>query len=291
MWGWRRLSLALLAAVLLSPAALNAAGDAKKGAYIYHLAGCADCHTDVKNKGQPLAGGRAMKTPFGTFYTPNITSDKKTGIGNWNEAQFVAALKQGLAPDGSPYFPSFPYPSYTKMTAADAADLWAYLKTVPAVDSSNKEHDLNWPFSWRFLVWFWRWLFFEDGPDPPAPEKDQPWQRGRYLVNALSHCGECHTPRNFLGGVKQDMYLAGWTEGPGGLVPNITPDSDTGIGGWSADDLGTLLSMGMLPDGDFAGGEMAEVVENTGKLSADDLSAMVAYLRNIKPIQNRIGRN
>ncbi len=275
--------LLLLSAGLTAPAA---AADAKNGAYIFKAAGCADCHTDRKNKGKPLAGGRALKTPFGTFYAPNITPDKKTGIGGWTEAQFVKALRQGIGPDGSPYFPAFPYTSYTRITKADAADLWAYLSHRPAVARKNQPHDLNFPFAWRFLVWFWRWLFFDEGALPAAPGKDAAWQRGRYLALALTHCGECHTPRNFLGGMQAGMALAGSSDLLSGVVPNITPDKATGIGKWSVEDYDSVLTLGMLPDGDFVEDEMAEVAENTDALRPADRTALILYLKSVPAVRN-----
>ena len=273
----------LLWAALSGPAH---GADAKRGGYVFKAAGCADCHTDRKHKGKPLAGGRALKTPFGTFYAPNITPDEKTGIGGWTEAQFVKALRRGIGPDGSPYFPAFPYGSYSRMTKADAADLWAYLSRRPAVKRKNKAHDLNFPFGWRFLVWFWRWLYFDDGALPAAAEQSAAWRRGRYLAVALGHCGECHTPRNFLGGLKADMALAGNGALLSGVVPNITPDKATGIGKWSADDYDSVLTLGMLPDGDFVEDEMAEVAENTNALRPEDRAALILYLRSVPAVRN-----
>ena len=263
-----------------------------RGKYIFEAAGCAACHTDTANGGALLAGGRKLDTPFGTFYSPNITPHADHGIGTWTDDQFHDALRHGVAPDGNHYFPVFPYPSYTGMTDADIRDLKAYIFTLPPAPRPNKEHEVSPPFGWRFLMTFWKWLFFDPGPLVPDPAIEARLNRGAYLVRAMGHCGECHTPRNMFGALDQEMSFAGTSQGPGGgVVPNITPDRETGIGSWSADDLDTLFTLGMTPDGDFVGGEMGEVVENTtSRLTPDDRDAMIAYLRSLSPISNRVGR-
>ncbi len=272
--------------LIVSPAL----ADSERGAYIMALAGCADCHTDIKNKGKPLAGGRALKTPFGVFYAPNITTDAQTGIGKWTKAQFIGALRHGRRPDGSPYYPVFPYPSYTRMTLQDMGDLWDHMQTLPSSERANTPHDLKFLFRWRFVVWFWRWLYFDPGEQEPVDANGQLWNRGRYIANALSHCEECHTPRNFLGGLDHDKKMAGALDGPVGLVPNITPDKKTGIGDWSESDLDSFFSMGMLPDGDFAGAEMAEVTDNTSKLIPADMQALILYLRSLPSVKNDLSK-
>ena len=262
-----------------------------RGKYVFGIAGCAACHTDEANKGPLLAGGRELKTPFGVFYSPNITPDPQTGIGTWSEADFVRALHEGRGPDGSHFFPVFPYTSYTRMTESDMRDLKAYIFSLPPVVRENRPHDVSPPFGWRFLMTFWKWMFFEPGAFEPNPDRDADWNRGAYLANALGHCGECHTPRNALGAVETDMAFAGTNEGPeGGSVPNITPDPETGIGGWSESDLDTFFTLGMTPDGDFAGSGMAEVITNgTSKLTAEDRAALIGYLKALPPIGNKIG--
>lgn len=271
-----------------------AEGDAKRGAYIYTAAGCQGCHTapaDAKKKVY-LAGGRGLKTPFGTYYSPNITPDKETGIGKWSEADFKRALRDGKRPDGANYFPVFPYPAYTKMTDGDIADLWAHMKSLAPVKRANREHEVGFPFSLRLAVGVWRIMHFKSGPMAPDPSRSEGWNRGAYLSEALSHCGECHTSRDMLGGLKLDMHMAGAIDGPGGEpVPNITPDKETGIGNWSTDDYESLLSLGMLPDGDFIGGEMTEVYENISKLTSDDLKAMIEYLMALPPIRNKVSKH
>lgn len=282
--------LALMTWLALSGPATAASGDAARGKYLFAAAGCQGCHTDVKNKGKPLAGGREMKTPFGTYFSPNITPDKETGIGNWSDADFIRALRDGVSPDGSHYFPVFPYPSYTGMTDRDMLDVKAYIFTTPTVRKTNTQHRTLPPFGTRFLIGPWKALYFDPGPYKPDPAKSKEWNRGNYLVNALGHCGECHTPRNAMGAMNSDMALAGTSDGPeGGLIPNITPDKETGIGKWPEVDLKSLLDSGMLPDGDFVGSDMGEVVDRaTSKLTKADLKAMITYLRAVPPIHNTI---
>jgi mono/diheme cytochrome c family protein len=282
-------SLAVLLVALLVMSAAAQTGDARRGEYLFQAGGCGGCHTDVKNNGKPLAGGRALPTPFGTFYGPNITPDPTHGIGKWTEADFIRALRKGVRPDGSHYFAVFPYPSFTGISDSDLKDMFAYLRTVPTAATPNRPHDVPFPFNLRFAQTFWKMLFFAEGPFRTDAGRPSDWNRGAYLVNALGHCGECHTPRNFLGGSRRDMAFAGTSDGPEGeRVPNITTDKETGIGNWSAGDLADLLKMGMTPEGDFVGGSMGEVVkEGTSKLSDDDVKAIIAYLKSLSPIKNK----
>jgi mono/diheme cytochrome c family protein len=279
--------LALLVALLPAPVLAQTAEE--RGAYLFEVADCRGCHTDVKNRGAMLAGGRPLETPFGTFYSPNITPDPATGIGAWSEGDFVRAMREGIAPDGRHLFPSFPYPSFTGMSDPDLADLWAYLRTIPPVAAPNREHELDPPFGWRFLLPLWTMLYLDEGPLGDDPGRTAAWNRGRYLVEAVAHCGECHTPRDMLGGVDRDRWLAGTTAGPdGGAVPNITPDRETGIGAWSDDAIRRVLRTGMLPDGDFVGGAMAEAGEGFRLLTDADLDAILAYLRSLPPVRNAV---
>lgn len=261
---------------------------AVRGEYLFNAAGCYGCHTDEKGGGKPLAGGRPLATPFGTFYPPNITPDPDHGIGRWSDADFVRALREGKGREGEPLYPAFPYTSYTRMTDRDLSDLKAYLFTREAVSTPNKPHELAPPFSWRFALAGWQWLYLNAvGPRPDDPSKPPEWNRGRYLVEAVAHCGECHTPRTALGGPDRDRPLAGSPKGPDGdKVPNITPHPKAGIGSWSPGDIALLLEIGLLPDGDVAGGAMAEVVRNsTSKLTAEDRAAIAAYLKSIPPLE------
>jgi mono/diheme cytochrome c family protein len=258
-----------------------------RGAYLAAAADCAACHTDRAHGGQPFAGGRALATPFGTFYSPNITPDPETGIGRWSEAQFLRALREGVRPDGSNYFPVFPYPSFTKITDDDARAIKAYLFAQPPVRQSNRAHDVAFPFSWRFLQSAWKLLFFSPGPFEPAPDRSEAYNRGAYLVTALAHCGECHTPRNWFGATEPSRFLVGTPDGPDGKkVPNITPDDKTGIGDWSEDDIVTLLTTGQTPDFDFVGGAMAEIMRNTSQLDDADRRAIAVYLKALPPIRS-----
>jgi mono/diheme cytochrome c family protein len=263
-----------------------------RGKYLFNAGGCTSCHTDVKGGGPVLGGGRALKTPFGVFYGPNITADPVHGIGTWSDEDFIRALRDGVGPDGEQFFPVFPYTSFTNITDADLKDLKAYIFSLPTAATPDLAHEIKFPFGFRFLVRFWKWLYFKRGPFEPDPDKSAQWNRGAYLVRALGHCGECHTPRGLLGGPRRNMELAGTAEGPeGGAIPNITPDPETGIGKWSAGEIADLLSSGLTPEGDIVGGAMAEVTETvTGKLTPDDIQAIVVYLRALPPIKNRITR-
>jgi len=259
-----------------------------RGAYLFAAAGCAGCHTDVENDGPPLAGGRALETPFGIFYSPNITPDPETGIGDWTDADFLRALREGKAPDGSTYFPVFPYTSFTLIADADVADMWAYMRSLEPVTRENQAHDAAFPFGWRGLLPIWQWLHFDPGPMAADDGATLEIARGAYLVNALGHCGECHTPRGAMGAMDRDRWLAGTADGPeGGKIPNITPDIGTGIGAWSDAETLRVLESGMLPDFDVVGGGMGEVVRNsTSKLTESDRLAIVAYLRSLPAIEN-----
>jgi mono/diheme cytochrome c family protein len=222
-----------------------------------------------------------LETPFGTFFGPNITPDRETGIGAWSLADFQRAIRRGERPDGSHYFPAFPYPSFTGMADADVQDLWAFMRSMNPTRQANTPHDLRFPFGWRFLVVIWKWFFFTPGPGGAAPSVANLVERGAYLVRVLGHCGECHTPRNFLGGPKNDSPFSG-SNIPEGKVPNITP---TRLQKWSDDDLKEYFTYGSSPDGDIAVEPMSEVITNTtSKLTKDDLAAMVAYLRTLRPL-------
>ena len=263
----------------------------KRGQYVFTASGCAGCHTDIKNKGTLLAGGRELKTSFGVFYGPNITPDKTHGIGDWNDEDFIRALRHGVAPDGSHYFPVFPYTSYTKLTDQDMRDLKAYLFSLPPSAKPNIPHDIKFPFSIRASMIAWKFLFLETGPFLPHPTRSKVWNRGAYLSEAMVHCGECHTPRNSFGAAILDKAYAGTREGPeGALAPNITSDPETGIGTWSHQEIFDILQIGMLPDGDFTGGAMAEISENTAKLDREDLNAIAYYFKSIPAIPNKVTR-
>jgi mono/diheme cytochrome c family protein len=269
----------LLLALLTSALPALAQGDAKRGLYLSKAGGCLGCHTETRKDAQPYAGGRALKTPFGTFYGPNITPDPKAGIGRWNEANFIRAMRSGSRPDGAHYFPSFPYPSFTRISDADLRDLYAYLRSLPPSTRASQPHDLRFPFGYRFPLWGWKWLFFRPGAFVADPAKSAQINRGAYLVQALGHCGECHTPRNFLGGPKKDRFLAGGKMAEGAGAPNLTPTRLKKIGDAELRD---ILQTAMTSDGDTLAESMAEVVRNTtSQLTPEDLAALIAYLRSL----------
>lgn len=269
-----------MAALLACTLNVFAQGDAKRGAYLAKAAGCAGCHTEKKDDAVSFAGGRELKTPFGTFFGPNITPHPDAGIGRWSEADFLRALRTGVRPDGAHYFPAFPYPSFTRISDADARDLWAFLRTLPPNARKNRPHELRAPYGWRFLVGPWKGMFFTQGPFAADPARSPTLNRGAYLVEALGHCGECHTPRNFLGGTKRDRQLAGAASGPDGKrVPNLTPAR---LKKWDDRDLKEFLQSGLTPDGDVPAETMGEVIRNTtSQLTPEDLTALIAYLRSL----------
>jgi mono/diheme cytochrome c family protein len=236
-----------------------AQADAKRGLYLSKAGGCVGCHTEDKQEAPPYAGGRELKTPFGTFYGPNITPHPQAGIGRWSEQDFFRAMRQGERPDGAHYYPAFPYTSFTRITDQDLRDLWAYLRSLPQSSRENRPHELGWPYRWRRLIWGWKWLFFEPGAFKPDPSKSDQVNRGAYLSNALGHCGECHTPRNFLGGPQKNRYLAGAKVGEA-TATNLTPTRPKKV---SDDYLREVLQTGLTPDGDILSEAMGEVVRNT----------------------------
>lgn len=263
--------------------AANAAPDrpadaVKQGEYLFHAALCEVCHT--AEGGKFLAGGRAIPSPFGTFYSPNITPDKRYGIGAWSDEDFVRALRQGVAPDGRHYYPAFPYTAYTRLRREDMLAIKAYLDTVAPVAQPNRDHDLSWYVRWRWPLGLWKWLYFTPGEFQPDPAHDAAWNRGAYLATAAAHCGECHTPRTVLGGLDEERRYAGAKDGPEGeSTPNITPDKKTGIGTWTVSMLNFYLEVGMDPKGDFAGSLMAKVIDKgTSKLTPEDRTAISTYI-------------
>ncbi len=279
-----------LLGVALAAAAATAQDDAAiaRGDYVFRAAGCESCHTDREGGGAWLAGGRVLESPVGRFVSPNITPDPETGIGGWSEADLARALRHGIAPDGEHYYPAFPYPAYSGMTDADISALKAFLDSVPAVRNPTARHELAWPYSWRILLGVWKLFGFSPGPFQSEPARSEAWNRGAYLVTVLGHCGECHTPRGWLGLSDEDRALSGTMTGPDGKrVPNITPDSETGIGDWSSRDVVRLLRRGFTPEGDDVEGAMSEVVEHgTRHLHTDDLDAIAVYLLGLTPIRH-----
>ena len=281
--------LALLAAGVVLMAAPAAAQDEDaaiaRGEYVFHATACDSCHTDHPNHGAFLAGGRRMPTEFGTFLVPNITPDPATGIGAWSEEDFRDAMIAGEAPDGSHYYPVFPYRWYTGMRAADIADLWAYLRSVPPVENRVGSHELPFPLDIRTLLLGWKLVNFDQGDTVFDPARSAAWNRGAYLVNHLGHCGACHTTKLFGALFLPFKFLAGSSSIPGPYpAPNITPDPSTGLGRWSVEDVVRALGQAITPEGEPIRGPMAEyVASGSGHLAAEDLAAMAVYLRSIPP--------
>jgi mono/diheme cytochrome c family protein len=261
------------------PAAPNPA----HGLTIFNAGGCASCHAVP---GQPdrmkLGGGLAIPSPFGTFYAPNISPDPVDGIGRWTEAEFVRAVTQGISPAGYHYFPAFPYTSYAHAKVDDIRDLHAYLKTLAPVAGKVRDHDVPFPFNIRRNIGIWKWLFMDGKPLMPDASRSSRWNRGAYLVNGLGHCAECHSPRNFLGGIIAGQRFAGAPNPEGeGWVPNIT---QKGIGDWSQKDIAWFLETGEMPEGDSAGGSMVRVIKNTSQLSPEDRAAIAEYIKSLPPV-------
>lgn len=278
---WHKYLLLNLSVVVFGTTA-NAA-DASHGEYLTNAGGCVACHT--AEDGQPMAGGRSLESPFGTFYTPNITPDNETGIGGWTDDEFVSAFQEGLSPEGEHYYPAFPYPSYSGMSRSDLLDIKAYLNSLQPVTAANREHDLVWYASSRMPLVLWKWLYFDDSRFATDSSQTEQWNRGAYLVRHLGHCGECHTPRSALGGTEVSLELAGAPGfGEAKAAPNLTPHGD-GLKDWRRADLDLFFEIGMLPNGDFAGGEMSAVIdENTALLTDEDRAAITEYLRQLKPL-------
>ena len=260
--------------------------DLANGKAMFTAGGCSSCHAVPKAQDKTrLAGGLALKSPFGTFYVPNISPHPKDGIGAWTEAQFVTALIKGTSPAGDHYYPSFPYTSYQRITLNDLRDLFAYLKTLPPVAGRVRNHDLPFPFNIRRALGLWKFLFLDGETFKPDPSKSVNWNRGAYLINGPAHCAECHSPRNILGGIIVSQRFAGGQspDGQGG-VPNITQFK---LKDWSVSDIAETLTTGMTPDADRVGGSMIDVVRNTSQLSAADRTSMATYIKSLPSVETR----
>ncbi|KNG93048.1 cytochrome c [Pseudaestuariivita atlantica] len=255
-------------------------GNADAGALTFAAAGCASCHHAPGAEGEDklvLAGGQRFPSDFGTFIAPNI-SPSAQGIGGWTLAEFANAVQQGVSPEGAHYYPAFPYPSYVRAADQDIADIFAYMQTLPTSDAASLAHEVGFPFSIRRAVGVWKWLYHDD--DWVIDPVEGPAQRGRYLAEALGHCGECHTPRDALGGPDRDLWLAGAPNPSGkGRIPGITPKQLF----WSTGDLVEYFTSGFTPDFDSAGGHMAAVIENLAQLPREDREALAAYVTALPP--------
>jgi len=307
-WWWALFALAITGAIvfylLTMPRTLSASAlpqhtpDVANGEYMFTAGGCAECHAeplvkckDTKVKDQKhLGGGRCLKTDFGMFYVPNISPDKETGIGNWTTLDFVNAMKRGIGPDGEHLYPAFPYTSYQRMTYEDLIDLKAYLDTLPAVKHKVPPHELTFPYNIRRGLGLWQLLYVDGKTFKPDPKQSADINRGAYLVEGPGHCGECHSPRNSIGGIIASEAYAGARNPEGkGKIPNITPSKD-GIGDWSTDDIAYMLETGNTPDFDVVGGVMGPVQENMSKLKPEDRAAIAAFLKSLPPLPDAVPR-
>jgi mono/diheme cytochrome c family protein len=263
----------------------DAAGqpDVENGKLVFSMGGCVSCHKAPGAEGDAqlvLAGGVTLDSPFGKFHVPNISPDEKAGIGAWTLAQFGNAVTRGVGPEGEHLYPSLPYGSYSRMTAKDVGDLFAYIKTLPKSDNVAPPHELGFPFNIRLSLGGWKFLYYDDKPRVTLASADDKVKRGQYIVEGPGHCGECHTPRDPLGGFVKGMWLAGAPNPEGkGRIPNITPEGS--IASWTEGDIVTYLKDGNTPDFDFVGGSMAEVQKNMAKLPDQDREAIAAYLKAI----------
>ena len=256
----------------------------ERGEYVFNASGCASCHSSpdaTEAEKLVLTGGRSFPSLFGTFYAPNISMDKVNGIGAWSEQDFANALLYGVSPEGQHYYPSFPYTAYANMTDQDISDLWVYFKSIPESSKPSIDHDLPMYVRWRRPIAFWK-LLNKREPMTELVSLDATEQRGAYLVETLGHCGECHTSRNFIGGLQYKYWLGGAKNPAGrGMIPNITPTKLT----WNTEEIVEYLASGFTPDFDVAGGHMADVVENTSKLTEEDRLAIAEYLKAIPGVQ------
>jgi mono/diheme cytochrome c family protein len=267
------------------PPAANAAHtpDLAKGLIAFNAGGCSSCHAVPGQSDRlRLGGGLAIGSPFGTFYAPNISPDRADGIGRWTEAEFIRAVSQGISPEGYHYFPAFPYTSYQHAKTEDIRDLFVYLKTLAPVSGKIRDHDVPFPFNIRRTIGIWKLLFMDGKPVMTDAARPASWNRGAYLVGSLGHCAECHSPRNFLGGIVAAQPFAGGPNPEGeGWVPNIT---QKGIGDWSEKDIAYYLQTGEMPDGDSGGGSMARVIKNISQLSSEDRASIAEYIKSLPPI-------
>jgi mono/diheme cytochrome c family protein len=258
--------------------------DLANGQVVFHASGCESCHaTPGQDDKTRLGGGAPLRSPFGTFYPPNISPHKEDGIGSWTLAQFQRAMRGGVSPDGTHLYPAFPYTSYQRMTATDLRDLFGFIMTLPAVAGRTRDHDLPFPLTIRRGIGLWKLAFLDGAVFRPDPARDATWNRGAYLVEGPGHCAECHSPRNIFGAIPDDRRFAGGPNPEGkGSVPNLTPDP-SGLKDWTKSDIEEVLASGMTPEGDFVGSNMAAVVEHTSKLPEADRAAIAEYIKSLPP--------
>ena len=259
-------------------------GNSERGAYLARISGCIACHTDSQAGSIVLSGGKALKTPFGEFRAPNITTDKVHGIGSWTLQQFATAVREGISPAGKPYYPAFPYTFYTQFSDQDIADLWAAFQTVPPASIPDPKQKIPFPFNVREGLTLWRSLYFQPKEFQENPQQNAAYNRGKFIVEVAAHCGACHTPRNALGALDAENQLAGGVDSAQNKVPSITARALIEKG-WTRDDLAYALQTGITPEGDVFGGSMSDIVEQgTAFLSWQDLMAISEYLLSSKQL-------
>lgn len=254
--------------------------DVARGKALVEAGDCASCHTADPNR--PFAGGKRIDTPFGSIYAPNLTPDRETGLGAWSDDDFYRALRFGVARDGSRYYPAFPYPYFSKLTRQDIFAVRAYLATLTPVNNPPRPPELRFPFNYRFVMRGWNWLFFKPGILMPDQAKSAEWNRGRYLVEGVAHCGACHTPKNMFGADRRDQKFGG---GPvqGMFAPRLDAAARSGLKSWSVEDITEYLQSGRNAKS-HAGQLMSEVVVNsTSKMSDADIRAIAVYLKALPP--------
>jgi mono/diheme cytochrome c family protein len=256
------------------------AEDIARGKALTDAGDCASCHT--ADPAKPFAGGKRIDTPYGGIYSPNLTPDRETGLGAWSDDEFYRALRFGVARDGSRYYPAFPYPNFTKLTRQDILAIRAYLATLTPVRNTPPTPELRWPFNYRVVMRGWNWLFFKPGILMPDQQKSAEWNRGRYLVEGVSHCGACHTPKNFFGADRRGQAYGGGRVADM-FAPRLDGAERSGLKSWSVEDIAEYLQSGR--NGKSHAGElMSEVVVNsTSKMSEADIRAIAVYLKDLPP--------
>ncbi len=257
--------------------------DLARGEVVFWASGCTSCHAQPGAKGDEqlvMSGGVSLESDFGVFYVPNISTNPEAGIGSWTFEDFANSMKRGVDAQGRHLFPAFPYTSYTRMTMQDLNDLWGFMRTLPASGNVAPDNEISFPFNVRRAVGLWKLLNLTDIPVVELDTTDPVIKRGQYLVEGPGHCGECHTPRDLIGGLKLDVWLSGAENPEGeGIIPNITPHGR--FESWSAGDIAYYLESGFTPDFDTVGGSMVAVQSNMAKLPAEDRQAIAAYLKAI----------
>jgi mono/diheme cytochrome c family protein len=290
-----RAAIALVSLLGALPGSASSPGDAQaRGKYLATAGNCVSCHTT--EQGQPYAGGRAFQTPFGTLFSTNITPDAETGIGKWSEQDLLRALREGVSPEGTHLYPAFPYTAYTKMSDADIAALYAYLKTIEPAKSPAPENQLKFPFSQRWALGFWKTLYLDAGEYKPDTTQSAEWNRGAYLVEALGHCGACHSPRGLLGGQSADEAMTGgeYTDRVRGgehrewSAPNLT-SSQNGLAAWPVEEIASYLKTGRNSFTETLGPMNEVIMNSTRHLSDEDTRAMAVYLKGLAANPGKTG--